>query len=380
MCISFALLLMLISPLPVNAQIYLIGEDAPATNNLVISVNSIERKQFTGGLAAQNKQDQIEISMTFVNIGSKSITITPSEDFSLTILHKFLPENDKKEGFLFNSFTLPPGTQSRGKLAFKVAADEVHPAAILSCTNETIGSVEINCDLNISKIFEKNKSTPLDLNESLILGKFLIDSNRKAEAEKFLMGSYTRFGDDPQLLVLLATLSKESRDITKASEYVSRIAPESNTGKTESLQIAKDAFNLGQFEICAKMLEPLYEKQSLEDKELLILGRCWYFQKDYERAKEILSEIESRQFVDSQLYFTLANINDKLDDLPSAIHYWEKTLETDPNHYESMFNIGVAHYKQKDLGKAKEYWEKTLELNPDEQTKEIIENALKSLQ
>ncbi|MBF0545728.1 MAG: tetratricopeptide repeat protein [Candidatus Riflebacteria bacterium] len=369
--------------LPLSGLTLTLGEDAPLKNGLVISVNSFVRSPFTGGLTTQDKLDKVEISLTFVNTGKKQFSIDPSTNFVLSLENKYPLENEKDPGCLFNTIALHPGTQSRGKLLFKVKAVDKNFSPLLIFSHDELGNIEISCDSDLSKLFEKSKTIPLELEEVLKLGKFFIESDRKEEAEKFLRGAYTRFGDEPHLLVLLATLAKNSNDICRAGELISKVTPTSESdpslGNKESLQIAKDAFELGQFDACAKILEPLFEKKALEDKDLIFLGRCWYFQKNYEKAKDLLSDLDSRGFRDSQLYFTLANIYDKVGDPNSAISFWEKTLEVEPTNYESMFNIGVGYFKQGDQQKAKEYWEKTLELNPDEDTKKIIEDALKKL-
>ena len=128
------------------------------------------------------------------------------------------------------------------------------------------------------------------------------------------------------------------------------------------------------------MLEPLASRQLLEDKDQLFLARCWYFDGKLEQARRLLETIERNGFKDKTLYFTLGNIAEKNDDLPTAITWWEKSVECDPQYAEAMFNIGVGYYKLNRRDQAVASWKKTLLMNPDAETRKIAEEAVRSLE
>ncbi|MBI3039444.1 tetratricopeptide repeat protein, partial [bacterium] len=276
-------------------------------------------------------------------------------------------------------FSIHGGTQSRGSLWFRVNSNDNKspPELIFRPAQE---NAKVCCDQTLSNNFEKAKSTSLDIDEALKVSQFLIGSERIDDAEVILKPYLDRYPNYPGLLLQLASIAKSHQDNEKATECLSKISPQSGSlGREEALKLARQAFDVEQYDLCSKVLEPFASQGSLSNQDLLFLARSWYFNKQFERAKKLLVDLDSRGFEDKSLFFTLGNIADKLDDQDSAIHWWEKTLRKDPNYFEALFNIGVAYYKQGDKDRAEDCWRRVLDLQPDSQTREATEEALKSI-
>ena len=63
--------------------------------------------------------------------------------------------------------------------------------------------------------------------------------------------------------------------------------------------------------------------------------------------------------------FELAVQKHQNNNLQDAQNYYQKVLEVDPNHSQTLNNIGVIFKELKENQKAKEYFEKAIELKPD---------------
>ncbi|MFZ2959277.1 MAG: tetratricopeptide repeat protein [Candidatus Ozemobacteraceae bacterium] len=365
---------------PVDAErVGLIGEDLRVGEGLVVTVNTFSRQSSAGGLSVKEKEDIVETSITLVNTGKRPLTIDPAVDFHLKLDNSYSAGGEKGKISLDAPFTVHPGTQSRGVLLFRVKSDDTRaaPHILLKRGNDEL---DILCDDAMAKLLEKSRSATLDLEETLKVGRFFIDTERRSEAEKVLMAATTRFGDDPRLLLQMVAIMRGYGRQEDAQTWISRISPDANLSREDALALAREAYQLESYDLARKVLEPLANKGSLQDADLLFLGRCWYFDKQFERAEKLLLDLAARGMQDRQLFFTLGNICDKREDPKNAIIWWEKTMSIDPQHYEALFNIGVVAYKQGEKDRAAACWKRVLELNPDAETREIAEGALKQMQ
>ncbi|MBF0499492.1 MAG: tetratricopeptide repeat protein [Candidatus Riflebacteria bacterium] len=360
-------------------QVGLINEDLRTSDGLVITVNSFSRSASGGGLSIKAKEDLFEVSVTLMNTGKRPLTIDSVADFCLKLDNTYPTVIEKGKAALDSSFTLHPGTQSRGNLYFRVKADDAVSTPHV-CLKRGSVDIEIICDEAMSKLIEKSRSSALDIDETLRIGRYFLDAGRTAEAEKLLRAANTRFGDDPRLLLQLVAAIRSTGNTTEAQNWVNRIVPDLNLSREDALTLARQAFELESFDLARKVLEPLAAKGALQDPDLLFLGRCWYFDKQFDRAEKLLSDLVARGIQDRQVFFTLGNICDKRNDVKSAISWWEKTMAVDPNHFEALFNIGVASYKQGDKERAIACWKRVLDMNPDSETREITMDALKQIQ
>ena len=75
-----------------------------------------------------------------------------------------------------------------------------------------------------------------------------------------------------------------------------------------------------------------------------------------------MSEIENLTYKET---FSLAIKNHRKNNLKSAIKYYNETLNKNPNHLDSLNNLGIVYLQQSDLLKAKKYYEMAINLKPD---------------
>ncbi|HNV72419.1 MAG TPA: tetratricopeptide repeat protein, partial [Candidatus Ozemobacteraceae bacterium] len=94
----------------------------------------------------------------------------------------------------------------------------------------------------------------------------------------------------------------------------------------------------------------------------------------------LLKDLFARGQNDKIITFTLGNIADKRNDLQTAIEWWTRTMSQDSQHYEALFNIGVAYYKLSERERAVQCWKRVLDLNPDLETRQIVLEALKQVE
>ncbi len=65
-----------------------------------------------------------------------------------------------------------------------------------------------------------------------------------------------------------------------------------------------------------------------------------------------------------------------VEDLDSAIYFFDKATYWDPSYFEAYNNLGLAYEKQGNITDAKKYYQKAIEINPDFQLAKDNLNAL----
>ena len=360
-------------------DLFLLGEDVRVGERLVITVNALTRKAFTGGLTTQAKTDLVELAMTLVNTGNSPITIDPAVQFSFELNDTYHPENEKSgTSPLFRQFTVNPGTNSRGNVYFRARTSDIRTQPRFLFSDDT-HRIIIVCNDELARAMEKYRAGSIDSELAERLGRFLLDAERMKDADAFLRAMMQKFPTNPVLMMQYAGVLKGVGRDDEAVALLARISPE-GLGREDALDFAKQAYELGQYSVCRRIMEPLAEKGGLNDKELLFLGRCWYFDQDFERAENLLSDLHARGMKDKNISFTLGNINEKRKNWRTAIDWWNKTMALDPQHYEALFNIGVGYYRLDEKDRAIQCWRRVLDLNPDSETRQAVLEALKQVQ
>ena len=65
-----------------------------------------------------------------------------------------------------------------------------------------------------------------------------------------------------------------------------------------------------------------------------------------------------------------------VQDMDSAIYYFEKAVYWDPSYFEAYNNIGLSYEKKGDVQSAKYNYQKAIEINPNYQLAKDNLNAL----
>lgn len=372
----FSLFLLLCCNQVFGQYMFLIGEDIAGPNGIVMSVNNLERKLLTSGLGGMAKNDEIIVNLTLVNTGHQTIRVNPVENFSIELRHKFEASEslgDKKTTKAFNLF---PAAQSRIDLFFKVpSAEKVEPILIFAIGES---SVQVLCDTDLQKLAARGAKSGLTTEESAKLGRFYLDAGRYAKAEEVVAPALDRDPYNYKLLVQMASIWESKGKRIKATDCLSRINSASVTTFDDAISLAKQSYKLGFYNLAISVLDPYQLTNRLNDEQLVLLGRCYYYNRDYNKAENTISSVIRNSTSDKLAYFTMGNIKNKLNKLDEAIDMWEKAIELDPEYCEAYYNLGVGYYKKKNILKAREYWSKVPLLHPDSDTLEAVEEALKS--
>ncbi|HNV72217.1 MAG TPA: DUF4352 domain-containing protein, partial [Candidatus Ozemobacteraceae bacterium] len=244
-------------PTPVSAglPIYLMGEDAHGPDKLVLTVQGVQRKGFTGSLVSQKQQDVVEIAVSFFNQGRQAQTVDPATQLAYELNDRYTPV-DAKTGtsVLFRSFTVHPGTVSRGNLYFYVRSDDQRsqPRLIFESTSQRL---EIVCNAELARLYEKRAGAQLEVEEAERLGRFLIDAERMDEAAVLVRTAMERFPSSGLLRMQYAAILKWKNRPDEAGEIIAQIVPDA-LGREDALAFARQAYDLGQFAMCRRVLEP----------------------------------------------------------------------------------------------------------------------------
>ena len=76
---------------------------------------------------------------------------------------------------------------------------------------------------------------------------------------------------------------------------------------------------------------------------LFVKANKLYQQEDYLKALEYYQDIEKQSVESEALYFNMANIYYKTNQVAPAIYYYEKALLLDPNNKDVKFNLDFAN-------------------------------------
>lgn len=356
---------------------FMMGEDVIHPAGLVLTVNEILRKPFAGGLGGKGKQDEIRINLTIVNTGLKTFQVDPQKDFSLELSKTFSQAQDNENRATKRSFSVFPSTQSRVDLYFRVPAeDKVMPVLFFSIEDSR---VRVFCSPELEKLAQKSAARTLSLDEARTLSQFYVDAGRYSEAKGLLEGALQVAPGDNQLLMLMAAVHQGYYDQQAAAECLERINPAQINTFKDAVALARMAIELGHYKLAVAVLEPYEAINRLDDENLILLARAFYYQDDLSRAERILQQLRRKGVEDRLIYFTLGNIKDRQDSLDEAIALWEKAIEVDPDYCEAYFNIGVGYYKQEKMSQARHYWQKVLHLRPDSHILRATEDALAAI-
>ncbi len=75
---------------------------------------------------------------------------------------------------------------------------------------------------------------------------------------------------------------------------------------------------------------------------LFVKANKLYQQEDYLKALELYQDIEKQNVESEALYFNMANIYYKTNQVAPAIYFYEKALQLDPNNKDIKFNLDFA--------------------------------------
>lgn len=362
-----------------SGPVFFIGEDIIHPIGLVISVNEISRKTIVGGglglgVGKTAPKEDLIINLTLLNNGSNELTINMS-DFSLKLgAHNYEIFHDESNRVNNDSFTLGANTQSRVDLTFRVNKGENETPELLFVFNDS--PARIICDEQLGKIVTESTLDNIPLENIAKAAKILIEAERLTAAKNLCESVLVRYPDSSSFSLLMAKIYNSVGDEELASHYIKKVDVTKMSGADEAEEAANLANSLGYSEIALSILASYDAAGLLDNKQKALLARTYYYENQLNESMEILNKLFESGYTDSNAYFTMGNIYNKKLDNQTAIYYWGKALEEQPDYSEALYNIGVGYYKSGDENKAREYWLKVLYSNPDSATLSAAETAL----
>lgn len=376
-CFLIIFAILLGTALLAEQGLFFMGEDVTHPNGVVLSVNEMSRQPLISGLGTQAKQDEIKMNMTFVNTGYQTWRIDPLADFEVELHSRFSSTEDMEGWATVKPFNLHPTTQTRVNLYFKVNAEQqVSPILLFKSADQY---VKILCDPKIERIMN-NRSAGLGLTveESLQLGRTLVDAERFDIAERAVAPALAAAPSDSRLLLLMAAVEEAGGNNAGADHYLQQIVPSTVRNLDEGHEIARMAVSLGRYPLAVSVLEPFERVNQLDTEQMTLLARAYYYDRSYDAAESLLLKLSRQNVQSSDVYFTLGNIYERQNSMEQAVQQWEKAVELQPDHAQAYFNLGVGYLRTKDIDRARAYWQRVLELNPDLDTLQATEDALRA--
>lgn len=356
--------------------VFFIGEDIIHPQGVILSVNEISRNSFSGGLGLSGQKEELRLNLTLVNNSSRDLEIIIEDDFALDIgTHHYKPIIDDSNGFVNPTITVVGGAQSRLDLLFRVDIKEKGAPELLF----DLGSSEIRivCDKELGKIITEGNVSAYDTDDIAKAAKLLIDAGRLTPAKNLCESVLARNGKDSRFLLLMAKIYNKIEEDEEIAYYLGKIDVTRMSGPDEAEEVAKMAVSIGYSNIALDILMAFDAAGLLNDRQKALKGRAYYYEGKYKEAETTFLGLFNSGFRDSEAFFALGNVYNKMHDNEKAIYYWERALDDDPEYSEALFNIGVGYLNSGDITKARDYWNRVLRSNPDSTTLTAAEEALK---
>lgn len=196
--------------------------------------------------------------------------------------------------------------------------------------------------------------------------RILIETEKYAEAEKFLNKGLTEFPDYVPFLNTLGILYNNMGDPYKALKCLDRaisIAPENNpsslqnkAGALKRLKYHSEALKLWSELVNIYPEDPYYVFER---------GYCWLMLEKYPEAIEDLRKALSNGYSSSGLYTGLCKAYSALDCIHEAFSIALKGVESYPETYMLYSHIGMGHLLMEQFEEAEEAFKKGLALDPE---------------
>lgn len=358
-----------------SGPVFFMGEDIIHPHGMVLSVNDISTKSYSGGLGTSGQKQDLMLNLTLVNNGANDIEINLSEDFALDLgAHHYLPIKDVNS-YSADTINVAAGTQSRIDLTFRVDIKEKSAPELLF--NIMNSSLRVVCDAELGKIVAGGSVTTFEAEDVAKTAKLLVDAGRLTAAKGLCESMLIRNPDESRFLLLMAKIYSKVEDDEQTAYYLKKIDVTKMNGPEEAEEAALMAISIGYNEEALNILASFDAAGLLNNSQKALKARAYYYCGMYDKAEETFLRLFSNGFSDTKAYFALGNVYNKKHDNDKAIYYWEKALEGNPDYSEALFNIGVGYFNNGDMTKARDYWTRVLASSPDSNTLAAAEEALK---
>jgi len=232
----------------------------------------------------------------------------------------------------------------------------------------------------LENAYNFNKNSPRIIS-SLAISKYR--SGNKTEANH-LLSNINIDKLSPSNKGIIGDAFYDINDFENALKIYTQITSHNEDPKYK-VKVAKTLISMGQAktfidksliksgkEICANILQS--DKYNFEAMTTLIIAL--YQLGDYKNAKEIgLNALKINNNI-PYLYFILASIEEKLNNLEEAEKSYKQVIKLNPIEVDAYINLGTLYAHQGKNAKAKEWWEKGLLIEKDNK---IIQENLKRL-
>lgn len=162
-------------------------------------------------------------------------------------------------------------------------------------------------------------------------------------------------------------LAQKINILNKLQDFESVKQIESTLPKLEgeaAYEIASAHYSNYETEKALEILEKAYKKDSQNEKILLLLGKIYYDNKDFEKAKTIFVDFKNvNQSPEVQNYLGLLELNE--NKFTTAVEYFSRAQNIDEKNPEYAYNVASAYFLNGWLDEAMKYFNLAVCLDND---------------
>jgi protein O-GlcNAc transferase len=190
-----------------------------------------------------------------------------------------------------------------------------------------------------------------DVTAYQMLAKIAGDAGRHRDAAGYLAAAYKVKSDDPNLANQVGAQYSAAGDLTRAIEFYQKAVSAKPQNADYLLNLGNALSRAGK---PAEALEVLQRANWLRPSDWqapYFLGNCHAALSHYDSAQYYFTTAIERGGDEAQLYYFLAMVDRKLDDLPGTRQNLEKAIEREPRYLDALVALGdlymfTLHYPE----------------------------------
>lgn len=134
---------------------------------------------------------------------------------------------------------------------------------------------------------------------------------------------------------------------------------------------------IGRFEKAVEFYEQANQINPNDVETIVKTGNAYFDARQYETAEKwYLKALEKKEDINVRTDLGITFIERQKPDYDRAIKEFQTTLQSDPNHLPTIFNMSIAYYRKGNVEESKKYLAKLDELNPQGELAEKLKKIL----
>ncbi|MFH1739588.1 MAG: tetratricopeptide repeat protein [bacterium] len=237
------------------------------------------------------------------------------------------------------------------------------------------------------------KANPNDTQARCQLARWLISDRKFRQADSLLRKGIRAVGTCAEFYYLLGEIRRQQRKLEMAQEFyeqcleiesnhsgakrgISQVIRAMDAGDAsaaanhetedaeaqEELVEAAQVFTDGKYDLAIVRLQDLREKKAVKRQASILLGLAYVRKSLFKRARDIFYDLSNTMRPEALVLFNLGLTSNRIGEYDVAVRALSEALESDPEYYEALLELGYAHQLLGDTPKARDTYLKAIRI------------------